>query len=305
MRSRLLRLWSLGLLAIVGAAADTSCVDCEATLVANSDWSNGVLAEGNYYQPTKTGNWLLGRSSGGEGPLELRNDPTNGHYVWNFCPKGHSGYCRVYLAQVITVQAGVTYDFSFQYAMDGVRASANTIEMTVATLPQRTTVFNQFTYSGNTNGWATFNTNTWTPTASGDIVLTLTWRNDPNDATVKIKSAAMSAVECRNPESTKTCSAEPEPVTTTTVSTSSPDPEPTTTSTEETTTSAEPEPTTTTTTEEATTSADPEPTVTATETMSTTSPTKGCGIGTQVLLGVRPTPEMSRNSSHAANQGAN
>ena len=84
MRSRLLRLWSLGLLAIVGAAADTSCVDCEATLVANSDWSNGVLAEGNYYQPTKTGNWLLGRSSGGEGPLELRNDPTNGHYVWNF-----------------------------------------------------------------------------------------------------------------------------------------------------------------------------------------------------------------------------
>lgn len=83
MRSQLLHLLSLGALAITGVAADASCVDCEATLVANSDWSNGVLAQGNYYQPTKTGNWLLGTSSNGEGQLELRNDPANGYYVWN------------------------------------------------------------------------------------------------------------------------------------------------------------------------------------------------------------------------------
>jgi hypothetical protein len=83
MRSQLLRLLSLGALATTGLAADTSCVDCEATLVANSDWSNGVLAQGNYYQLTKTGNWLLGNSVNGEGQLELRNDPADGYYVWN------------------------------------------------------------------------------------------------------------------------------------------------------------------------------------------------------------------------------
>jgi hypothetical protein len=282
MRSQLFRLLSLGVLATTGVAADTSCADCEATLVANSDWSNGVLAQGNYYQPTKTGNWLLGTSTNGEGQLELRNDPANGYYVWNFCPKTHSGYCRVYMSQLITVQAGVTYDFSFQYAVDGVRGSVDTIEMSVATYPQRATQFNQYTMTGNTNEWATFNTNTWTPAVSGDIVLTLTWRNDPNDATVKIKSAAMSAVECRNPESTKTCSAEPEPLTTTTA-----DPESTTTTTEEeTTTTVEPAPTTTTTSEETTTTAEPEPALTTTETStdatstgttSTAAPTKGCG----------------------------
>lgn len=79
------------------------------------------------------------------------------------------------MSQLITVQAGVTYDFSFQYAVDNVRGSVDTIEMSVASFPQRATLFNQYTYTGNTNGWATFNTNTWTPAASGDIVLTLTW----------------------------------------------------------------------------------------------------------------------------------
>jgi hypothetical protein len=79
------------------------------------------------------------------------------------------------MAQVITVQAGVTYDFSFEYSMDGVRGLSNTIEMTVGTLSQRAILFSPFIYTGNTDGWAKFNTPTWTPTESGDLLLTLTW----------------------------------------------------------------------------------------------------------------------------------
>lgn len=177
MKSQLLRLCGLAALAAVGvAAADKTCVDCEAVLVANSNWANGILAQGDYYRPSKTGNWLLGQSSGGVGQLELRNDPSFGNYVWNFCPKGHSGYCRVYMAQVVTVQAGVTYDFSFQYAMDGVRNQADTLEVTVTDLVTRDRLWGDWTYAGNTNGWATFGTaSSWTAAASGDVILTITW----------------------------------------------------------------------------------------------------------------------------------
>jgi hypothetical protein len=79
------------------------------------------------------------------------------------------------MAQIITVQAGVTYDFSFQYAVDGVRGAVDTIEMSVSTYPQRVALFSQFTFTGNTNGWATFQTNTWTPAVSGDVMLSLSW----------------------------------------------------------------------------------------------------------------------------------
>ncbi|KAH6843257.1 hypothetical protein B0I37DRAFT_418374 [Chaetomium sp. MPI-CAGE-AT-0009] len=88
----------------------------------------------------------------------------------------------------------------------------------MATSPQRATVFSRYIFANDTNEWMTFNTNTWTPTKSGDLLMTLTWSNHPNDATVKTKNAAMPAVECRGPKSTKTGSAEAEPPTTTTVS---------------------------------------------------------------------------------------
>ncbi|KAK3906163.1 hypothetical protein C8A05DRAFT_29948 [Staphylotrichum tortipilum] len=290
MKPQLLRLCGLATLAAVGVAADKTCVDCEAVLVSNSNWANGVLAQGDYYNPSKTGNWLLGRTTGGTGDLELRNDPSFGNYVWNLCPKGHSGYCRVYMAQVVTVQAGVTYDFSFQYAMDNVRGQADTLEVTVTDLASRNRLWGDYTYAGNTAGWVIFGTpSSWTAAESGDVLLTITWRNDPNDATVRIRGAALSAVECRNPVSTKTCSAEPELPSATATSTaeaeptvtatSTTEPEPTVTATSTTepeptitaTSTAEPEPTIT-----ATSTAEPEPTATETATSTALPPKKGC-----------------------------
>ncbi len=41
-------------LGAVHAVQDPTCVDCEAPLLANTDWGNGVLASGNYYSPSKT-----------------------------------------------------------------------------------------------------------------------------------------------------------------------------------------------------------------------------------------------------------
>lgn len=80
------------------------------------------------------------------------------------------------MSQVITVQAGVTYDFLFQYAMDGVRNQLDTLEVSVVSLPGRGSLWNAYTYAGNTAGWATFGTSTtWTPTESADVLLTITW----------------------------------------------------------------------------------------------------------------------------------
>ncbi len=170
-----MKLFGLTVLAAIAAAADTACVDCDAPLLANADWSNGVLTQGNYYAPTKSGNWALGQSSTGEGTLELRKDPAIGNYVWNSCPKAHAGYCRVYINQPIAVQAGVTYDFTIQYAMDGVRGQVNILEVFVETIPTRVRLFDASTFAGNTNGWVDFATGPWTPTESADVVLTLTW----------------------------------------------------------------------------------------------------------------------------------
>jgi len=76
--------------------------------------------------------------------------------------------------QVITVKAGVTYDFSFEYFISSVRGQANTIEMYVETLPGRSRLFGQYTASGNTP-WTLFRTNPWTATVSGDTLFTMTW----------------------------------------------------------------------------------------------------------------------------------
>lgn len=87
-----------------------SCIDCTIPLVANSDFANGVVADGDYYSPTKTGNWLLANSVNGAGDLSVVQDP-QGTYLPNFCSKDHSGFCQGYLAQIVTVQAGVSYNF--------------------------------------------------------------------------------------------------------------------------------------------------------------------------------------------------
>lgn len=196
--------------------------------------------------PTKTDNWHLWTALNYQGQLEVRNDPAGGSYVWNFCPKTHDGFCRVYMNQVITVQAGVTYDFAIQYSLTGARANAvNTLHLYVETLPEKRLVFSPYTVALNTDGWATFKPSPWTAPALGHIICTLHWyvsricrgagrrlslpqqiltrcvprANDPNDATVLIKGVSMTPVECRNPASTKTCSLESEPAATTTSTT--------------------------------------------------------------------------------------
>jgi hypothetical protein len=39
-----MKLFGLAVLAAIAAAADTACVDCDAPLLVNADWSNGVFA---------------------------------------------------------------------------------------------------------------------------------------------------------------------------------------------------------------------------------------------------------------------
>ncbi len=174
MKSPFLALCGLITLGAVHAVQDPTCVDCAAPLLANPTWGNGVLAGGNYYSPSKTGNWALGTTSGFMGQLELRGNSATGYYVWSFCPAGTAGYCRIYMNQVITIKAGVTYDFSFEYSISSVRNQANTIDMYLDTLPSRTRLFGQNTASGNT-AWTTFKAGPWTATVSGDVLFTMTW----------------------------------------------------------------------------------------------------------------------------------
>ncbi len=108
------------------------------------------------------------------GQLELRGNSATGYNVWHFCPAGTSTYCRTYPNQVVTIKAGVVYDFSFDYSISSVRNQADIIEVYVETLPSRTRLFDQYTYAGSTV-WTMFKTNTFTATVSGDVLFTLTW----------------------------------------------------------------------------------------------------------------------------------
>jgi len=189
----------------------TPCIDCQNLPVANSAWENGVLASGNYYAPTKTGNWLLASTSTGSGILELRYDSAGGYYyVYNECPASHGSYCTVYIAQVISVEAGITYDFAIQYLMSNVRNQANFLQISISTLPSRTRIFTEYFSSGSTNGWTDFRTGPFTPTVSGDVLITVNWLNDPNNALVLIRNIVMQPTECRNPLSELTCNTDVE-----------------------------------------------------------------------------------------------
>jgi hypothetical protein len=71
-------------------------------------------------------------------------------------------------------------------------------------------MFSQYLLSGSTNGWTDFRTGPFTPTVSGDLLITVNWRNDPNNALVLIRNVVMQPTECRNPLSELTCNAEVE-----------------------------------------------------------------------------------------------
>ncbi|KAK1834437.1 hypothetical protein QBC39DRAFT_230088, partial [Podospora conica] len=246
------------------ARQDATCIDCTVPLVANSDFANGVVADGDYYNPTKTGNWLLAQTAGGTGDLSVVQDPA-GNYLRNFCAKGRSAYCSVYLAQIVTVQAGVSYDFSAQYAVSGVRQKVNTVSVQLNSLDRRTRYLEEFTYTGDTD-WTTFGTSEWVSPVSGDIFMTVIWRNDPNDAVVKYRSLKLEAVECRKPDSPLNC-ANQQSSTTTTSTAAATTTSDTTTSTTDSATTSTTDTATTSTTDSATTS------TTASTTDSTTTST--------------------------------
>ncbi|KEZ41653.1 hypothetical protein SAPIO_CDS6971 [Scedosporium apiospermum] len=162
-------------------------------------------------QNLPTGNWLLASTSTGSGILELRYDSAGGYYyVYNECPASHGGYCTVYIAQVISVEAGITYDFAIQYLMSNVRNQANFLQISISTLPSRTRIFTEYFSSGSTNGWTDFRTSPFTPTVSGDVLITVNWLNDPNNALVLIRNIVMQPTECRNPLSELTCNTDVE-----------------------------------------------------------------------------------------------
>ncbi|KAK4184539.1 hypothetical protein QBC35DRAFT_344433, partial [Podospora australis] len=218
----------LSALALSGSAAAQACLNCTSP-IANSNWANGVLAGGNYYAPQPdqaTGRWSLGTSSNGEGPLELRFGPlgggVNGYYVWNQCPRGHSGYCRVYLNQVVPVEAGVTYNFLTEYQLSNVRGNtANTMELYIETLPSRQRLFNEYTYAANT-AWTTWTTTgQWVAPRTENVLFTYTWRNDPNDAVVNLKRIDMKPVACRLPNPATSCAPSTSTAAPTSTSTSS------------------------------------------------------------------------------------
>jgi hypothetical protein len=237
MRSQLGRLCTIVSLALAPAIAAAACVNCDIPVVANPGWANGVLASGNYYAPDKSaGNWGLANSVNGVGSLELRN---NGqfNYVYNVCPKTHSGYCGVYLNQVVTIEKDAQYRFTTTYSMENVRAQSNTLQMSIQTLPSRRPIFNEYTFAGNSPQWTDFTTAVFTAPISGDVLLTLAWRNDPNDAVVLLKNVELAALECANP-ATRTCS-DPAATSTSTETTSSSTETTSSTSTETTSSSTE------------------------------------------------------------------
>lgn len=225
---------ALAALSLVPAFAHADCIDCTLPVIANPGWANGELANGNYYSPAKTGNWLLANSVSGTGELELRN---NGqlNYVYNKCPVGHSGYCRTYISQLITIQEGVDYQFKISYAMSNIRAQSNTLEMYVETFPDRARLFDQYIFSGNAAQWTDYTPPIFTAPSSGDVLLTLTWRNDPNDGIVMIKNVEFPPVVCADATSPLRCENQPEPE-----PTPEPTPSPTSTITSSTETSTAP-----------------------------------------------------------------
>lgn len=64
MKSPFLALCGLATLGVVHAIQGPTCVDCAAPLLLNPDWSNGVIATGNYYAPSRGAGWGLGTSRG-------------------------------------------------------------------------------------------------------------------------------------------------------------------------------------------------------------------------------------------------
>jgi len=142
------------------------------------------------------------------GELELRyNNAESYYYIYNICPSTHNGYCRGYMNQVITVQANVPYEFTIKYAMSNVCGQVDTLEMYVETLPNRRRLAGQSTFAGNTapGTWAKFTTAPFALDTAGDVLITLTWRNDPNNAVVLFKSISQTAVECKDPNFTPVC----------------------------------------------------------------------------------------------------
>lgn len=248
-----------------------SCIDCAIPLVANSDFANGVVADGDHYHPTKTGNWLLANSVIGVGDLSVAQDP-QGNYLRNFCAKDHIGYCQVYLAQLVTVQAGVSYDFRAQYAMSNVRETVNRVTFQIDTSTRGTRYFQQFTSAGNTD-WTTFGSNTWVSPVSDDIITTVFWRNDPNGAVVKLRSVKFEAVECRKPDSPSNCANQKTSTTTTAQSTTSTTAAATTTDTTTTTSDTTTSTTDSTTTSDTTTSTTDSTSTTAASTTTTAAST--------------------------------
>ncbi|KAM7183562.1 WSC domain containing protein [Rhypophila sp. PSN 637] len=199
----------------------SACLNCTSP-IGNSNWANGVLAGSNYYNPVNpTGTWGLGASSNGEGPLELRRDPTGFYYIYNICPRGHTGYCRVYLNQVIGIVAGETYNIAIEYQLANVRgATANTLEIYLETLPSRQRLFGEFIYSGNT-AWTTWTTGSFVATTTANVLFTVTWRNDPNDAIVNIRRIDMKPLACRVANPNTSCAPSSTSTTTTSSSTTS------------------------------------------------------------------------------------
>lgn len=246
-----------------------SCIDCAIPLVTNSDFANGVVADGDYYHPTKTGNWLLANSVTGVGDLSVVQDP-QGNYLRNFCAKDHIGYCQVYLAQLVTVQAGVSYDFRAQYAMSNVRETVNRVTFQIDTSTRGTRYFQQFTSAGNTD-WTTFGSNAWVSPVSDDIIMTVFWRNDPNGAVVKLRSVKFEAVECRKPDSPFNCANQKTSTTTTAQSTTSTTAAATTSDTTTSTTDSTTTSDTTTSTTDSTSTTAASTTTTAASTTTTTS----------------------------------
>jgi len=189
------------------SARQELCIDCQTPIIANPGWENGVLNNGNYYQPSKSGNWMLASSTTGEGQLELRQDPsTSTYYVYNYCASTHGSYCITFLAQVVTLQAGVEYEFELEYKMTGVRATSNFIQMYVSD-QERNQIYSEYFFSGSTPGDGF---HTWKPRKvqldqSGDFILTMAWQNDPNNAEVFIRNVKQVPTLCKDPEFVSVC----------------------------------------------------------------------------------------------------
>ncbi|KAK4445304.1 hypothetical protein QBC34DRAFT_384328 [Podospora aff. communis PSN243] len=184
-------------------------VDCTDPILANPGWEYGVLYVPYISPPVKNENWRFSTPQGvpgipTEGDLELRHEEsTNTNYFYNFCASTRPWFCLVTLRQVITLQAGVEYEFEFEYQIQGQWRTGNVLQVSAENIPsgspnplssEMMSLLDHMTEPG---VWAKKTFGPFTVSETKDYELYLHWQNEHMaDGLLMIKNIKMRPVGC-------------------------------------------------------------------------------------------------------------